>query len=671
MNSLYLNIILLLQLTVFVVNSLMALIVWFRSSKPFLKFLYSSFSLSLAFWNLSLFLTILGVWPQIIWSRLAFSFGVVMATALFYFSISFPAGKRIKKFWEYPLVFFSTTLFLLTLTSKMVKTVEVGNGFIGGELGPVIGLFTVYVILMFSLTLGAISFKFIKSEGVLRKQIFYIMLGQWIFIVTFLTTNLFLPVFFGIFNFNNLGPIFSFVMVFLIAYSIIKHNLLDVKLVIQKSLNYSIILSVIISFYLSLIFVLNIFLESNPNTKSIIATIFTIVLGIYGVPYLEKFFKRATDKFFYKDSYDLPTAMNELSEVLNKNIKLDTLIEEFLEKLKGILKVENVILLSTDNNIDLAEVIDMRNKENFKCLNSVDSLLVSIWEIKEIKETKGLDFEMRGSCNILLKIAEKNKIEFFLKIKINKKILGYFLLGNKKSGDSYNSEDKTLLKAISLQAAVAMEKAKLYKQVQDYSKNLEEKVSLRTAKIEGLQKEQKQMMLEIAHRLQTPLTVLKGDLDIVRKETGDEKSLKKFENSINKLSKFIYDILKLARLDNNSETLKMQKLNLTKMVEELGEYFNVVMNEKEIKFNVSVDPRINSKKAVLEVSDNGVGIESEDQSKVFTRFYRPRNSNNTDIEGTGLGLVIAKKIADVYGIKIKLESKIGVGTSVFLEFRIL
>lgn len=223
-----------------------------------------------------------------------------------------------------------------------------------------------------------------------------------------------------------------------------------------------------------------------------------------------------------------------------------------------------------------------------------------------------------------------------------------------------------------------------------------------------MQKEQKQMMLEIAHRLQTPLTVLKGDLDIMRKKLKNNVNLVKFENSINKLSKFIYDILKLARLENNGSELDMKKIDLSQLLSDLGEYFQVVMKEKKINFQIEAEKsihilgnsdkieelitnlvsnsskyigtkndkkikislsKINSKKAILEISDNGIGIDKGEQANLFTRFYRSKNVNNTQVEGTGLGLVISKKIADVHGIRIKLASELNKGTTISLEFK--
>jgi len=74
-------------------------------------------------------------------------------------------------------------------------------------------------------------------------------------------------------------------------------------------------------------------------------------------------------------------------------------------------------------------------------------------------------------------------------------------------------------------------------------------------------------------------------------------------------------------------------------------------------------------KVVVEVIDFGIGIPEEDQSKLFNTFYRASNSNG--IQGTGLGLYIIKMFTKKNSGKVKLESKLGVGTKVTLKFPLI
>ena len=67
--------------------------------------------------------------------------------------------------------------------------------------------------------------------------------------------------------------------------------------------------------------------------------------------------------------------------------------------------------------------------------------------------------------------------------------------------------------------------------------------------------------------------------------------------------------------------------------------------------------------AVLEIADTGIGIPADEQDRLFERFYRASTARERSIEGTGLGLVIARAIAEAHGGRIGFESKEGAGTT--------
>ena len=66
---------------------------------------------------------------------------------------------------------------------------------------------------------------------------------------------------------------------------------------------------------------------------------------------------------------------------------------------------------------------------------------------------------------------------------------------------------------------------------------------------------------------------------------------------------------------------------------------------------------------MVSVSDDGIGVPSEDREKIFERFYRAGNRSEVNVPGTGLGLAIAREIVDKHGGKIWLESQLGKGST--------
>ena len=68
------------------------------------------------------------------------------------------------------------------------------------------------------------------------------------------------------------------------------------------------------------------------------------------------------------------------------------------------------------------------------------------------------------------------------------------------------------------------------------------------------------------------------------------------------------------------------------------------------------------------VKDTGIGIPEEHQTRIFERFYRVDKSRSKSTGGTGLGLAIVKHIVSQHQAEMKLESEIGVGTTIIIRF---
>jgi two-component system phosphate regulon sensor histidine kinase PhoR len=102
----------------------------------------------------------------------------------------------------------------------------------------------------------------------------------------------------------------------------------------------------------------------------------------------------------------------------------------------------------------------------------------------------------------------------------------------------------------------------------------------------------------------------------------------------------------------------------------LEELFEILL-DNAIKYSHNNTISISSHKNVLTIKDRGIGISPEDLPHIFDRFYRSDNARSKSGEGGyGLGLPIAKKIADKHGVKIIVDSKLNIGTTVQLVFRI-
>jgi len=569
-------------------------------------------------------------------------------------------------------------------------------------------LYTIYSFLYLAVIIygGVLLFNaYKKSSTQKRKQILYVGLGFTLLSLGSIIFNFILP-FLGELRFFSLGTQFSIFFILFSAYAILKHNLLDIKIVIQRSIIYTTLLAMIIGFYLAILFISSTIFGYITNKHLITICVITTVIAILTVPKIERFFKKITDKIFFKDNYNYSIALRELSNILGKQIELKTILNESCKKLKQILKAQDVCFILLPQNLIFDTKEQLKPIDNKICSNKIITDLINERKIivdSEINETSNKEDETykkyQQAHSKIKQLCLKKDLEITAPLITEDKIIGLLTLGKKQSGDLYTKEDITLLETFSCQAAMALKKTELYEEVKDYSKNLEKKVEERVSEVKKLQDKQTQIVLDISHALQTPLTIAKGELAILKQKMPNVTAFNSFEKTIDHLSRFISGILQLAKLDFISDDYKKETVNLSGLMADLLEYFAVLVEPKkitiipEIKAGIFVpgkrdklqeviinlvsnaikyianDKKIfitledTESKARIIIKDTGIGIPEVEIPYLFKRFYRVKSQEN-NTEGTGLGLAICEKIVNNHNGAITITSELNKGTTV-------
>lgn len=212
---------------------------------------------------------------------------------------------------------------------------------------------------------------------------------------------------------------------------------------------------------------------------------------------------------------------------------------------------------------------------------------------------------------------------------------------------------------------------------------------------------QKRFISDVSHEFRTPITVIKSYAEILE-SYGEETELREestaaIKNSATGMQNLIEKLLFLARADEGSQPIKKIPVELDEILKSViknnsrvefsgGENFKFIgdpeflkkmfdeflsnaMNYSEEKIFVKVEGEKNF--ASVKIIDSGIGISEEDREKIFDRFFRAdksRTKSDDEKISTGLGLSIAKWIADSHGIKINVQSEIGRGSTFELIF---
>lgn len=211
----------------------------------------------------------------------------------------------------------------------------------------------------------------------------------------------------------------------------------------------------------------------------------------------------------------------------------------------------------------------------------------------------------------------------------------------------------------------------------------------------------------VSHELKTPLTAISGYAELIENNMVDEKQRIGFAGEIRKnadrLVSLINDIIRLSELDHSDDTKGFEQVDLYKIAKECVDNLGVSAAKQNIQLNfdgteckmhgnshmlvelvenlcqnairynnpggtVNVTVHKLGGKTVLTVEDNGIGIPKDQQERVFERFYRVDKSRSKETGGTGLGLAIVKHIVELHDAKITLDSEVGHGTTIKVEF---
>lgn len=232
---------------------------------------------------------------------------------------------------------------------------------------------------------------------------------------------------------------------------------------------------------------------------------------------------------------------------------------------------------------------------------------------------------------------------------------------------------------------------------------LSHQLKLSSEEHERFQKMQQAFFSNISHELKTPVTVLCGSLEaLAGGVVTDPAQVAAYHQEMYAeslaLKRLVNDLLDLSRLQNAEFSLNLEQVNLCDIISEVRRSAENMAKEKELTVTTEVDtgvyfmqgdylrlrqllmiamsnaikfsPRggqieMRLSEHTLTITDHGCGISAEDQKHIFERFYKTLSEENA--EGTGLGLPIAKEIAERHKIGLTVTSEEGQGTTVTLE----
>jgi signal transduction histidine kinase len=515
---------------------------------------------------------------------------------------------------------------------------------------------------------GTFFKKIIQAKGLEKKQIKYVGIGLFASLGLGAIFDVLFPLF-GNMNYVMFSSFYLMPFLVMTSFAILRHRLLDIEVVIKRTTLYLILVAIIIGLYSFILMLPQRFIGPPGSPGSVGLMIAAAIVIALTVQPLRDWLDVVTDRLFFQKKYDyyrvLEKVALELNSVINLqdalNVVAHPLIDEVhlksvgfylrekggeahyicrkkagpdSEPLPEYVEEENPAIQYLLKNNEILEAGEFRHK--FGHLYSGDKIL----DPQKARIQEVLDLTFRAGLLIPLVLKQN--------------LIGFAVLGEKRSGDQFTQRDLALLEVMAGQMAVTLENIKMYEQML----NNERLTIIGT------------MSAGIAHEIRNPLASIKAFIQMLPMKYHKPVFRKRFDeiipSEIDRISGITENLLAFSK----PSPLKLEQVFIRNVVDRVIMLLSNQLRKSAIqasnpggKIKVVAEERQRSRPIpdgsdshiLVSVIDEGAGIKKMNLSNIFQPFFTTKN------EGTGLGLPTCKRIIEAHHGGIRVESAEGKG----------
>ena len=412
-------------------------------------------------------------------------------------------------------------------------------------------------------------------------------------------------------------------------------------------------------------------------------------------------------------------ALYEIGREITAQVALEATLELIVERARGLLQADvSLLALRQDGDQVFAVqahsgvLIEELSRLRFKPGEGLGGQVAASGEAIMVG-----DYLKQYTDSPFLKLVKEAKFRSFMVVPLlsHDEVIGVlYVLSD--TVDRFGDEDLQLLKSLAAQASISIENGKLYKQVRQYTEELEERVAQRTTELAAARDEaleatqaKSSFLASMSHELRTPLNAVIGITEMLR-DDADDLGQDDFLEPLDRISRagkhllhLINEILDLSKIEAGKIELHLEDFDVPSLVndaatmarpladknankltvrcpDDLGSMHADVTRVRQVIFNLLSNAckftengevtlevtrtRENGGDFVgITVSDTGIGMTAEQLEKLFQEFVQADSETTKKYGGTGLGLAISQRLCQMMGGDISVTSTRGEGTT--------
>ncbi len=639
-----------------------------------------------------------------LFEKLIFAGGVIWLSAQLWFFRFFPSGKKQLRWFDFWPFLIEIPLFVVSFFDNTLfgEIAVQPDGYSLLQLGSFTGYYSILMLFHFFWPLVTLLFNWRKAHHSIIKTQFRILFWSYlVFLLGAVGLNWVLPVFFGIFSFNALGPVFSLIIVLGMVYASNNYRFLDLRLNLQRALTYVSAGGIVTAMALTIF--------TNPaisRASALLIDTITILTALVAYSGLTRVFSPFFNLLIFRRTSNYRDILREASNsISSSSLGIFEAVSHMGETIKNALGIQDARLVFASSGTGNYQSIDPGNAEQLSQNSSLVEWFKQDHRDAVVREEIAYDLEFShdrvSGQDSLLKQLQQEMQQMYIAAAIpivddQKRLIAVLLLNEKVQKQFFSTEEIRETKMFLDHMNFYIYNAQQYLGLQNNLKNSDFV--------------QKEFMTGLFHEVRTPLTIAQSSVEALN-WTADSQEREGYiaqaTSHIQKSSKILADFSDILAIEQGKTRLLFSTIPLHFLVQNALSRLDDLIREKkavvvlrnkdilESDVYVDVDRMTNvfthvfhnslifhdttanaikimitakrlSDGISVSIKDNGIGIEDNKVTIVFEKLYKVDASRPVE-NGPGLGLSYCKAVVEAHQGAISLTSQPGKGTTVTIH----